>query len=1357
MRLRSTACFLWLGVILLAQATAHGGDWPWLKKAKPGEPNTLEDVARSIDCLEDKVLDDGTVVLKKPDVYGQSRMTLYRKNFETQMYGAIGKFNAVVSARLYRSDQAALSSQTSVAAGLASANSKAKTTTATTTNVVTPPPVLPAATAGGITPDGLAANSIVRPGTIAGELGTTPFSFNGSLNPSSAGSVGLEPTVYLDELKDYQDHLNEIRRTNMGDDTADSAGYGLYLLRMPVSIQPGECTRKGHGAILTATVRHDFGPDFLPTTFRNLVVNDLVDQLTPIIYEMIRSNTLKSLPKDIKSPLDAEERYVAVIREAKECTDLDLYAIFLTQEQINPLVAMFCKPLLKDSTPGGKTAIQQIEESLKPVTDLIHRMTTIYGAMTRLNDRPFPIPGTEFDNVFLEQNLVMLAMTAQQASQTATPRSPDVRNFLRREIEAAYDIISQSYGSNDPDSHQIVEGFEKAVENIGLHIRTREYRALFDDYRELAGVLPGQLRYYKGETRDDVYVRDPNTSLIDPLTILCYSIAVEAGLLDQQLRVDMKRVFGKDGGDCSEIDLMRFYRPQPEPAAVAKFEEYVRRRWPLITFALDPQVDQQNIDDVNSTSRDLQIALAFAFSSGQINFQQLLQYQRKVVVDAEAVALNRTVTSFSHGDDTFGYRFTPRFQNAPPEKTNFGVIANTLIKGGQGRDYRVKNSQLEAGQRELNAVIIMPSFLQGIQMDVTGNWFPLHDPDQMMTPTPRMIEQGRKVVELREALNCIHDHKIYRKGDIQRLTTRVNQLEAMLPMQTQEIPLPYENTLGGFQLFQQGVTSLVPQLDAFEGVDAIQEGQEVDLVLYGKHFSIQETHIIAGGKYMALEPLDPGSSPPQAASAAPAASTPAASTPAASTPASAAPAASTPAASTPAASTPASAAPAASTPASAAPAASTPASAAAAATNGSSSGSVEVISRQVMRVHIPSGLVSTPVTDADGKTNPYIELYVATPNGISNRLLIPFAPKAAAAKPAALGYTLGVDAATVGFIGSIVKDTAGNVYFATDFAFDPTTSDQKPLTMTVESDLGLAPKSILVDFQATFDGASAPVHFKLPVTVPFDPVAKTYTIPLSCLADALKNNRAAFAQIIRDLAKNPSVTTDILLTPLICNPDFFPVPKKANGNLKVTIKLNNLPVPPGATHILMDPNHPVPIVPAPGGHPESPAHGATPGNPVNLAPPTTNPGPFTEPPGVVPNPGGPPASSTIHPIPPETGREVTPRPNPPTPSPTLPGGTSSRAPRAVPARDPDLKPSAYHRPAKGPGNLPPLPSSTRPAPSGPSSSPKPATGQRSAPANNPTARDPLKPATVNPTSSDTKANPASKVDDVKRRWPWQRP
>ncbi len=106
---------------------------------------------------------------------------------------------------------------------------------------------------------------------------------------TAALGLGVDPPVYLDEKKRFLDHLNQIRRINLGPDQNDSSGYGLYLVRLPVSISPGECTYQGHGADLTVTVEHEFTSDFLPQSFRNLVINDIVDQLGPVIYEAIRS------------------------------------------------------------------------------------------------------------------------------------------------------------------------------------------------------------------------------------------------------------------------------------------------------------------------------------------------------------------------------------------------------------------------------------------------------------------------------------------------------------------------------------------------------------------------------------------------------------------------------------------------------------------------------------------------------------------------------------------------------------------------------------------------------------------------------------------------------------------------------------------------------------------------------------------------------------------------------------------------------------------------------------------------------------------------------------------------------------
>src|SRR5262249_53552816 len=91
--------------------------------------------------------------------------------------------------------------------------------------------------------------------------------------------IGLEPTVVLAQKKRYLDFLNQLRRENEGDDTADSPGYSLNLVRVPVSLLPGKRTQVGFGAEATFTLTPVLGDELLPQTFRRLVANDLVSQI----------------------------------------------------------------------------------------------------------------------------------------------------------------------------------------------------------------------------------------------------------------------------------------------------------------------------------------------------------------------------------------------------------------------------------------------------------------------------------------------------------------------------------------------------------------------------------------------------------------------------------------------------------------------------------------------------------------------------------------------------------------------------------------------------------------------------------------------------------------------------------------------------------------------------------------------------------------------------------------------------------------------------------------------------------------------------------------------------------------------
>ncbi len=61
-------------------------------------------------------------------------------------------------------------------------------------------------------------------------------------------------------------------------------GYGLYLVRVPVSLLPGPDSVKGKGASVTLNAKHRLTPDLLASTFRSVLVLDaayyLMDAVT---------------------------------------------------------------------------------------------------------------------------------------------------------------------------------------------------------------------------------------------------------------------------------------------------------------------------------------------------------------------------------------------------------------------------------------------------------------------------------------------------------------------------------------------------------------------------------------------------------------------------------------------------------------------------------------------------------------------------------------------------------------------------------------------------------------------------------------------------------------------------------------------------------------------------------------------------------------------------------------------------------------------------------------------------------------------------------------------------------------------
>ena len=407
--------------------------------------------------------------------------------------------------------------------------------------------------------------------------------------------LGIESTVYLDEKKRFLDHLEQIRRVNLGDDTSDSAGYGFYLLRLPVSIQPGGKTQVGHGALLNVTVRHEFDPEFTVRTFRNLAINDLVNLLTPLIYNLLTH-------PGWEAPLRAFEAEYKDIEHWSGLSENERYGLVMGLKQR----AQCLVPANHDLKMGFPISR----------SDLVSVLLVENLARIAWDTRP-RVMGESF--VHHETIGVQGQATAQEPGRPIPlPRVSHIRVYLRQELEAAYNLISDpnSRGTglaNIPFIDALAATLGEAAGFEGnKNQQPDSQQPISHEADEFARMYPQLMEELPGNLKQRM------------LGALCWAIAVESALLDQQIRKEACASSRQATSPEVAISIRSGSTvPGPIPPRLRAFEDYVRRRWPLIVFALDPVNDQQNIADSRQVGREIQLAAAFAAASGQVGVKQL--------------------------------------------------------------------------------------------------------------------------------------------------------------------------------------------------------------------------------------------------------------------------------------------------------------------------------------------------------------------------------------------------------------------------------------------------------------------------------------------------------------------------------------------------------------------------------------------------------------------------------------------------------------------------------------------------------------------------------------------------------------
>ena len=775
------------------------------ERPQAGCDDQVERLAAEIDWLEHHIDAYGSIVAKQPDVWGQSRLTRHRDEYEDQMRRQLGQFTERTTAALRRSDQAylgmALALQSASGRRRAAQDVPLPDATGSTNVFTTIQGLLPSSNEQVGRADPVV---IARTGPLAFADNPPGFRFDGE-------PLALEPTVHVDQLSRYLQHLQQLRRVNEGDDTADSPGYALNLVRIPVSVLPGKHTRKGHGAEITVIAEPCLGDDLLPVTFRSLVVNDLVDVIAPALTWCVNDPQCLAWADTIAAP-----------------------------------------PAAAPARPR-----QGVLAAMESLAAKIPALSPSAAPAVKTRRARMPIPFSQLAEVSgIGQIAILIRHT--HASLARHPASEpcidyvDVRGFLAEELEAAWDFLA-------------VEGRrhvwqELPAWNLAALVRGRQARDLaamrcrFFNALGHAGGEP--LELLPADAADGSATDDPDiccgpqqpTGPVcrTPTAVLAWAILLESALLDERLAEDMREA-ATSRGQAAPVARCAgpFFGPDPSLEARQAFADYVRCRWPIRVFALDPVADEQNVDDSYGRRRELQIAMAMATASGRLNAQALTRYTRRLEEDLATVALNKTAVGFSHGSDTFGWRFYPRVQS-PPTRGTLAALSDTVC--GPTSDGDLLQRQLEPGQRECTAIVVMPSFVPWVTLDVRTNWFSLahpRDTDQSMRHT-MLLSRSVKAMQT-SAAACSRCAHLYRDGEIPRLLRRVDQLERELPLQTLQAQIPHENTAGGFELFNTGVTDLAPELVGWYGSPGIDPAGTTSLFLIGKGFSVHDTSVIAGG------------------------------------------------------------------------------------------------------------------------------------------------------------------------------------------------------------------------------------------------------------------------------------------------------------------------------------------------------------------------------------------------------------------------------------------------------------------------------------------------------------------------------
>lgn len=758
------------------------------------------ELAQRVTHVEDDLRRDGTITIKQPDVWGDANLMEYQQEYDKQMTERTGEFNESIQAFIASSDNAVVSAETSLAAAL-----------------------------GGGTAAQPQLNQVVKINDI------DPFTLlDAAKNSSATDKLSLEPTEIARQQSVYIDVCQALRRRHLGDDNSRSAGYGLYKIRIPVSVLPGRETSEGYSALVTLQAKPVVNSALLRYTFPKLAVADLVDTLTPNVREMLIKDSQEV------GLVDGTGKTSVLLAGRLVAPNTPTAAVAATVAAAADFGAQSLPQELQGDSKVGRPQLAAPAASLPSMDE------TARGAVP---------PATSSYQLSLDPNL---------SNNTREAESPDLKNFITEDnLKSIVAYVKQDmqlyHIVGSPKDEDIRPSLFKLFGEVQIVLEQQQIYSLFGDRIHDLGrkVLLG--RYDDVEQERAIWITEINqlTQFKPDQSQAAWLLALQFGVLNQNLKRIAVRL-GQEGKlpgvDVSLYDNchVQFYNLDSgnEAQTVELWRGIIETEFPLYVFSLDPQFEEQTNIEALTRRRQLQLALAFSVAKQPFNSASKIAASRQLALDESTIGLNRTIVSFSHGSDTFGWYFRPRLQVPPVESTNIGALARTIWSTGPTESYDLRHRKLEPGTRECEALIVMPSFVREVAFNVTSNWESLCKPGVTKRSYEEMMVQGRAVHELKACMPNLNTAACYRAGDVDRLIQRIDQLDTMLGMQTYTTKLPYKYEQSGNGLFGQGRNNLKPRLTGFYGLEFVKAGEKelrMSFFLRGANFHPNNTKVVCGG------------------------------------------------------------------------------------------------------------------------------------------------------------------------------------------------------------------------------------------------------------------------------------------------------------------------------------------------------------------------------------------------------------------------------------------------------------------------------------------------------------------------------